>query len=139
MTAAPRSTERERRPWLVISAATLVVFTIGAYVWIMTDEGERVGKAGVVVLILAIALVGTIGAWRLRVPERRGLAGAAATGILLSMGFLGLFSIGLPLFVAGVLMLVWLLRTRQARRDRPDRIALAFVAGLVLPWVLLVA
>lgn len=138
MTAPPQPIERQHRPWLVLTAAALLVLTIAAYVWIMAAEGERVGAAAVVLVILAVALAGAIGAWRLRVPERRGLAGAGAAGVLLSMGFLALFSIGLPLFVAGVLMLVWLIRTRHGRRDRSDRIALAFVAGLALPWLLLV-
>ena len=66
----------------------------------------------------------------------------AATGLLLVLGYLGLFSVGLPLLIAGVLVAIaWITTSGSAgpgRRERILAVALA-VGGAVLPvaaiWV----
>jgi hypothetical protein len=55
------------------------------------------------------------------------------------MGVLAIFSVGLLLLIAGILMVVWLIRTSPERQGSGAIPSIAgFLAGVVLPWSLLV-
>ena len=66
----------------------------------------------------------------------RPIAAWTGAGGLLSLGVLGIFSIGLPLLVAGILMVVAALRIGVAEGGGAAAAAGFFVAALV-PWALL--
>ncbi len=75
------------------------------YLWIIFDQGDvESGRVAVVsVFILAVSALAFVGAFAAALPARRRLVVfGAATGGLITAGVLGLFSIGLPLLVAGM-------------------------------------
>jgi hypothetical protein len=70
----------------------------------------------VLTLLIAFAVVSAIGAFVRPISVRVTAAAACAAGLLL-LGFLSLFSIGLPLIVAGALALIaWVNASSGARR-----------------------
>lgn len=130
-----------RRRGLAIAVATIVGATTVLYAALVVGQGEReVGRVALVLLLFLAALASVVGAMRFDDADVRGISGSAAAGVLLSMGYLALFSVGLPLLVAGMLMVVWIVRTHGQRggRGRLPSIS-AFIIGAVLPWTLVLA
>ncbi len=125
---------------LAMSAAVIVGLTTVLYVAIMVsqDEGE-VARVGYVVVLLATAIAGVIGSIFFDDLATRGAAAGFAAGVLISLGTLALLSIGLLLLIAGVLMVVWLIRTQEERRLSGGglRTVIACVVGALLPLSLL--
>ena len=121
---------------LAIAIAMIVGATTVLYVWIIVEQGEvEVGPLALVLFLFLSALACVIGALKFNNADARGISGFAAAGILLSMGYLALFSVGWPLLVAGMLMVVWLVRTRKQRRGHWWLPSIsAFIMGAVLPW-----
>lgn len=124
---------------LPAAAAAMVSVTIAVYLALIVSQGEEeVARVAFVLLLLVLALACIVGTMRFRDRGNRGMAGFAATGMLLSMGFLALFSVGLLLMIAGLLMIAWIVRTHGQRRgDRWALDLLAFVVAALLPWTLL--
>jgi hypothetical protein len=120
------------------AAAVLAIGTDLLYLGIIVSQdpvewGRVILVAGAI--LLAGAAAGVAALAHLRVATRLVLLAAAAGG-LLSLGVLGLFSIGLPLFVAGVLSEISWQRVWAGTGDR--RLApslLTFVAAALLPFV----
>lgn len=101
------------------------------------SDNDALGVALVVVYFL-VPIAGLVGALTLDSASARGAAGAAASGILLSMGVLAIFSIGLPVLIGAVLAIAWVLITQPERRgSSPLPTVAAFVVGGILPWSLL--
>jgi 4-amino-4-deoxy-L-arabinose transferase-like glycosyltransferase len=122
---------------LPIAAAALVALTIATYVTVIVRQGtdsSDVATVGFVIALLLIALTGSVCALVLASPDARGVAAAGASGVLLSLGVLGLFSIGLLLLIAGVLLVMWMKRTRAQRGGAYRATVAAFLIGAVLPW-----
>jgi hypothetical protein len=121
-------------------AAVVVGATIALYLVIIVAQSERRWPRVALVLVLFAAALGcAVGASALRGAQARALAAAGGAGLLLSMGYLALFSVGLLLLIAGVMLVVWLARTRAERRgSSPAGSILAFVVGAVAPWGLVV-
>jgi hypothetical protein len=120
------------------AAAVLAIATDVLYLGIIASqdpvEWVRVTLvAGAILLAGAAAAVATLA--NLSIAIRLVLFAAAAGG-LLSLGVLGLFSIGLPLFVAGILSSISWQRVWAGTGDRrlvPS--LLAFVAAALVPFV----
>jgi hypothetical protein len=123
---------------LAIAVAVIVGATTVLYVWLIVEQGDvEVGQFALVLLLFLAAFASVIGALKFDSADARGVSGFGAAGILLSMGYLALFSVGLPLLVAGMLMVVWLVRTRNQRLgDGRLTSVSAFIIGAVLPWTL---
>ena len=121
---------------LPIAAAALVALTIATYVTVIVrqETTSDLATVGFVIALLLIALTGSVCALLLASPDARGVAAAGASGVLLSMGVLGLFSIGLLLLIAGVLLVMWMKRTRVQRGGAYRATVVAFLIGAVLPW-----
>ena len=121
---------------LPIAAAALVALTIATYVTVIVrqETTSDLATVGFVIALLLIALTGSVCALVLASPDARGVAAAGASGVLLSMGVLGLFSIGLLLLIAGVLLVMWMKRTRAQRGGAYRGTVAAFLIGAVLPW-----
>jgi len=121
---------------LPIAAAALVALTIATYVTVIVrqETTSDLATVGFVIALLLIALTGSVCALVLASPDARGVAAAGASGVLLSMGVLGLFSIGLLLLIAGVLLVMWMKRTRVQRGGAYRATVAAFLIGTVLPW-----
>ena len=122
---------------LPIGAAALVALTIATYVTVVvrqqtTSDLTRVG--GLVIALLLVALTGSVCALVLTSPDARGVAAAAASGVLFSLGVLAIFSIGLLLLMAGVLLVMWMKRTGVQRGGAYRATLVAFLIGAVLPW-----
>ncbi len=77
-------------------------------------SGDELGVAIVATVLLALPLCAAVGAWRPATNTGIGLLAVAAVGLLV-MGFLALFSIGLPLLVASALAWSALLRSGRGR------------------------
>lgn len=124
---------------LAVATGMIVGATTVLYVWLIVEQGDvEVGPFALVLSLFLAALACVIGALRFHNADARGISGFAAAGILLSMGYLALFSVGLPLLVAGMLMVVWLVRTRNQRREHRWLPSIsAFIMGAVLPWTVL--
>ena len=94
------------RSGFAIAAGAVGLAVDFAYLAIMLDEQEwKSGRVAVVFLfVLATSALALVGGAALTLPPRaRVIALGAATGGLLTAGVLGIFSIGLPLLIAGVL------------------------------------
>jgi hypothetical protein len=119
-------------------AAGLAIFTDVAYVAIILgqDEAALARVVAIASCILAAGLAtGVGGRADLSSAVRLPLLGGAAGG-LLSLGVLGLFSIGLPLFVGGVLAVTAWVRVARSggiAQGTRTRSMLAVLLGLTLP------
>jgi hypothetical protein len=108
------------RSWLAGAAGIVGLVVEGAYLAIISAQGDlRAGRViAVSVFILVSSGLAFVGAFAPRLSIRtRLVVFAGATGGLASVGAIGIFSIGLPLLVAGVLCgAAWV---RFARTTRP--------------------
>src|SRR6266705_2080658 len=91
------------RAWTALVAGAITLGMDVVYVLILQSQGEGdLHRARPLAASAAVAL----GGWRVREPRLRLALLAAAAFTLLAWGFLAILSIGLPVFVAGVLLLV---------------------------------
>jgi hypothetical protein len=85
-------------------------------------------------LLMAVVLALTLGGHPFLVTKRPAMLAAAAAGLLL-LGFFALFSIGLPLFVAGILAAIAAIRSLGGRAGKRE--VLSEVAGAVIALIVL--
>ena len=112
------------------------------YILILQSEGEgdlHRARTQLIATSLAASAAIALCGWRVREPRLRLVLLTAASFTLLAWGFLAMFSIGLPVFVAGILLLV---SASRAADDVPraEAFAITAVAGvsaLVLAGVIL--
>ena len=124
---------------LAVAAGVVEAATVAVYLALIYFPDGRLGleTLGIAILlaapgIAAIASVraGTVGS---RLTLRAGAAGA-----LLSLSYLALFSIGLLVFVAGMLALLGTVRLAVLADGAAHiRAALVGVGAAVLPWLLI--
>ena len=111
---------------LVAGALTLGMDVV--YVVLIQSEGEGDldrARVRLIAVSLAAAASAAFGGWLVQDARvRLGLFGAAAF-TMLAWGFLGIFSIGLPIFVAGTLLLF---SAARAAEEVPTGEALAITA-----------
>jgi hypothetical protein len=103
-----------RAPWdpFAAAASALALTMLVVYLWIIRqqDEGAPAAWAVVALLIGAVAAgLGTV----LAAPYRSACLGLAAA-VLIVVGLLAIFTIGLPILVAGMLCIVAVWRSRPA-------------------------
>ncbi|MGH2630776.1 MAG: hypothetical protein ACRDHI_09485 [Actinomycetota bacterium] len=124
---------------VAVAAIVVVAGVLVHYLSVIASQSTReLARVGFVVLLFLAVLACIAGTLILDSASTRGVVGAGAAGLLLSMSYLALFSIGLLLLVGAVLAIVWLVRTRSERRDSsPIPTIAAFVVGAILPWSLL--
>jgi hypothetical protein len=110
--------------------------------YVVLVRSEDNGSGGRVVFVAAViaaaGVAALIGSTRPGADARLPWL-AVATGVLASLGFLALFSIGLPLMIAGVLAgIAWGSASQAldpgARRARAVAVAWAAL-GVALPWI----
>jgi len=111
------------------------------YVLILQSEGEgdlHRARPQLIATSLAASAAVALGGWRVRNPRLRLALLAAAAFTLLAWGFLAMLSIGLPIFVAGVLLLVSASRTadKVSTRAAFAITAAAGVSALVLAGII---
>jgi hypothetical protein len=132
---------RATAPGRALGLATMIVVVavLAFYLFLISSQSTRdLGRVGAVVALFLAVLACIIGALMLETPSGRGIAGAGAAGLLLSMSVLALFSIGLLLLVGAILSIVWLVRTKSERREVSSvPIVVAFCVGALLPWAIL--
>jgi hypothetical protein len=126
---------------LVWAAIVLVLADIVAYRLILNSQGDSPPDSAAVVpfvtgyMVLMAALLGLSLAGHPRfVTWRPAMLAAAAAGLML-LGVFALFSIGLPIFVAGVLAAVAAVRTiagGNSRNAMLSEVAAAVIAVIVL-------
>jgi hypothetical protein len=123
---------------VAVAAIAVVAIVLAFYLFLISREsGNDLARVGFVAALFLAVLACLAGSVTLGTVSARGIAGAAAAGMLLSMSYLALFSIGLLLLVGAVLSIVWLVRTRSERRGlSPFPTIAAFVVGALLPWSL---
>jgi hypothetical protein len=103
------------------------------YVLILQSEGEgdlHRARPQLIATSLAASAAVALGGWRVRDPRLRLALLAAAAFTLLAWGFLAMFSIGLPVFVAGVLLLASASRAADEVSTR-DGFAITATAGIL--------
>jgi hypothetical protein len=117
--------------------AALIAFADDAlYVLLFRSQGSSQDELARVVFFIASDATVALGAALVDRPAVRTVLLGAASGGLFALGLLGLFSIGLPLVVAGVLTTAaW---TRSTRPSQPTSVkslslAVAVVAVGILP------
>jgi hypothetical protein len=120
----------------IVSAALTVVVDI-AYLFIVRsqDEGFTARHVFVAVHLLVIAGVIILG-WRAQGAYLRAGLLAAGVNSLILVGFLGLFSVGLPLLIAGLVAMPALARA-LATVPKPAGPALVGLATLVAAGVMI--
>jgi hypothetical protein len=126
---------------MIWSAIVLVGADIVAYRLILNSQGGPPPDSAAVVpfvsgyMVLMAALLGlSLGGHPLLVTVRPAMLVAAAAGLML-LGVFALFSIGLPIFVAGVLAAVAAVRTiagGNSRNAMLSEVAAAVIAVIVL-------
>ncbi len=96
---------------VAVAAAVLAVAMAVVYVQLMADQGDRP-----LWWVLAVLLVGAGGAayGALSTGVRRTTALVGAGALLFLLGVLAVFTIGLPILLAGALSLLAALRRRPA-------------------------
>lgn len=116
-----------------IAGATSIVYVVA-----IVSQGEV--EVGVVSLVVAMILGAAAAAWlgaSTTDLTRRRMSFAAASGLLLSLGALAIFSIGLLLLVAGLAVTVAWVRSMAGGGPGALGAAVAFLVGVVVPLVLL--
>ena len=112
-------------------AAVLALATAVGYGWLLGQQEPVAPISGRVVLvaatIVALGLTCGLGAFTAS-PGGRAILAAIATGGLVPLGLLGIFSVGLPLLVAGLVTLTAGLR---ALPDGSPRTPAWAVAGAI--------
>ncbi len=102
------------------------------YVVILQSEGEgdlHRARTQLIAASLAASAAIALGGWRVREPRLRLALLTAASFTLLAWGFLAMFSIGLPVFVAGILLLVSASRVAD-EVPTPEAFAITAVTGV---------
>ena len=121
-----------------VVAAAIALGTAIAYVILVSAEE---GNDGLVVILVVAMIVGAaVAAWRgasVTDPVRKRALLGVASGVLLSLGTLAIFSIGLLLLVAGIVSTVAWVRA-MVTRGQGGRVVgtAAFVVSAALPLVL---
>ena len=98
-----------RAPLTALVAGAIALGMDVLYVVILSSEGEGdlySARVELIVASLAASAAVALGGWFVREPRLRLGLLTAASFTLLGWGFLAMFSIGLPVLVAGVLLLV---------------------------------
>jgi hypothetical protein len=98
-----------RKTWTALAASAIALAVDVVYLIVLQSEGEgdfHRARVQLIAASLAASSAVALGAWSVREPRARVALLAAASFTLLAWGVLGMFSIGLPLFVAGLLLLV---------------------------------
>lgn len=115
-----RSATRVSSPYLGVVSVVTVATAIG-YIRLLGQQGDWPGIDGrqalVLTLLAGFAIVSAIGTFARPISVRAAISAACAGG-LLPLGFLALWSIGLPLMVAGALAVVAWLSVASAPRRR---------------------
>jgi hypothetical protein len=126
-----------RKAWTALVAGAITLGIDVLYVLILRSEGEgdlHRARAQLIAASLAgsaaIAFVG----WRIREPSRRLAVLTLASFTLLAWGFLAMLTIGLPVCVAGILLLV---SASRAADEVPTAKAYTITAGAALSALLL--
>jgi hypothetical protein len=125
---------------LAIAAGVVGLVVDLGYVAIIYDEAERTsGRVAVVFLfILAVSALAIVGGTATARRVQTMVLLGASTGGLLTVGVLGIFSIGLPLLVAGVMCAVaWAQAARSAQPVPSGDAVLSFVAAIASGAVLI--
>jgi hypothetical protein len=120
------------RPASISGAAgsLLVSVTTVLYLVIINSQGN-VDTRRVTIWVVTLATcasLGTVASWS-RQPRVRSLILATTGGALIGLGFLGIFSIGLLLIAAGVLLMV--ATVKAVAEDRSGSMLLAFLLGAI--------
>jgi membrane protease YdiL (CAAX protease family) len=99
---------RPARAWTALVAGAIALGVDVLYVVILRSEGEgdlHRTRPQLIAASLAASAVVALGGWLVREPRLRLGLLTAASFTLLAWGFLAMFSIGLPVLVAGALLL----------------------------------
>jgi hypothetical protein len=122
-----------QRAWTALLAGAIVLGMDVVYVLVLRSEGEGdLHRAGPQLIAASLAACAAIaaGAWFVREPRVRLALLVSAAFTLLAWGFLALFSIGLPVFVAGILLLVSVGRAADDV-SAPARFAITVASSVV--------
>lgn len=124
---------------LASCSAAIALVIDAAYLAIILGQDDN-GWPRVIAVATCIAIAGiaaALVAWADIPAHTRLVMVGGAAGAFLSLGVIGLFSIGLPLFVAGILMVIaWVRSARsvpQAVDRGPARPVIALVLGIAAP------
>lgn len=122
--------------WLGVGATAVSCLTLAGYFSILLDQRESDwDRVAAVTALIVVAAVGTfVGGLVLRGGRSRTATLTAAAAVFFVLGMVGIFSIGLPLLVAGGLAVAAAARS-GAGADVPRLLVLAGVAG-ALPLAL---
>ena len=111
-----------------VTGSLLVSLTTVLYLVIINEQGngDTWRVTVFVVTLVTCASLGAVASWS-RHPRVRSIILATTAGALLGFGFLGIFSIGLLLLAAGVLLTV--ATVKAVAEDRSGSMLLPFLLG----------
>jgi hypothetical protein len=129
--------EDRRGVWPAAVAAALIGCVFLLYLAIIIGQSDaEVARVAFVGILMSGAAACCLATAFLREARPRVVAACAGAGALLSLGVLGIFSVGLPLLVSCVLMVVAIAKIGMPAGSGA-RAAAAFLVGALVPWSLL--
>lgn len=133
------SISRVTSPYLGVVSVVTAASAVG-YIRLLGQQDDWPGinarQALVLTLLAGFAILSAIGMFARPISVRAAISAACAAG-LLPLGFLALFSIGLPIMVAGALALIAWLRVFRAAGGRDTLLVSA--AGAIAAIAILAA
>ena len=113
-----------------VAGSLLVAATAALYLVVIGSQGNVNTRrvASVAVMLAACALLAMYASWAPS-PRVRSVAFAVAAGALLGLGWLGIFSIGLLLIAAAVLLLI--AASRAFAEDGSGSVVIAVLCGAI--------
>jgi hypothetical protein len=139
---APHADHRARLPRISIAAAiacALAVATLATYLVLLSQQGTPPSNDRVLLIAAAIAILSLVTGVAALVREARTrlmLLGVSTPG-LLGVGFIGAWSIGIPLLLAGILAGGAAVPAARASRIGPLRLAASGVLLTGATWAAL--
>ena len=142
MGAGARGWRRLRSPhtFFTIAAAATVAAVLAAYAWLIADREVALGsRSGFVVGVLVATTAATLAGLRPRASVLPTASLGFAATLSLALGFLAIFSIGLPLLGAGLVIATMAAERLEPANVLPAAIATAFALAVLVLGILLTA
>jgi hypothetical protein len=110
---------RRGKAWAGLVAGTIALLIAILYLVIIHNQGDASAVVPWVFSAIALASLAAFSGWLLSPGRKASLLLSGAAVLLFVLGVLGIFSVGIPLLLAGVFSVVGVAQARVIRRPAP--------------------